>query len=64
MCFFWSFIAAFCAVYKNTQPFLIKDSMVSLLMSVLYPLGLYLLPTALRIISLKDKKKDWVSYIN
>ena len=31
--------------------------MVSLLMSLLYPLGLYLLPTALRIISLKDKKK-------
>ena len=57
MCFFWYFVAAFCAVYKNTQLFLIKDSMISLLMSLLYPLGLYLLPTALRIISLKDKKK-------
>ena len=57
MCFFWYFIAAFCAVYKNTQLFLIKDSMVSLLMSLLYPFGLYLLPTTFRIISLKDKKK-------
>ena len=57
MCFFWYFVAAFCAVYKNTQLFLIKDSMVSLLMSLVYPFGLYLLPTALRIISLKDKKK-------
>ena len=57
MCFFWYFIAAFCAVYKNTQLFLIKDSMVSLLMSLIYPFGLYLFPAALRIISLKDKKK-------
>ena len=57
MCFFWYFIAAFCAVYKNTQLFLIKDSMVSLLMSLLYPFGLYLLPTALRIIAIRDKKK-------
>ena len=57
MCFFWYFVATFCAVYKNTQIFLIKDSMVSLLMSLLYPFGLYLLPTALRIISLRDKKK-------
>ena len=57
MCFFWYFVAAFCAVYKNTQSFLIKDSMISLLLSLLYPFGLYLIPTALRIISLRDKKK-------
>ena len=57
MCFFWYFIAAFCAVYKNTQVFFIKDSMLSLLISILYPFVLYLLPTALRILSLKDKKK-------
>ena len=57
MCFFWYFIAAFCAVYKNSQVFFIKDSMLSLLISILYPFVLYLLPTALRILSLKDKKK-------
>ena len=57
MCFFWYFVAAFCAVYKNTQHFLIKDSMVSLLMSLLYPFGLYLLPAGLRIIAIRDKKK-------
>ena len=55
--FFWYFVAAFCSVYKNTQSFLIKDSMISLLLSLLYPFGLYLFPTALRIISLRDKKK-------
>ena len=57
MCFFWYFVAAFCAVYKNTQSFLLKDSMISLLLSLLYPFGLYLFPTTLRIISLRDKKK-------
>ena len=57
MCLFWYYISAFCAVYKNTQIFLIKDSMTSFLISLLYPFGLYLIPTALRIISLRDKKK-------
>ena len=57
ICLFWYYISAFCAVYKNTQIFLIKDSMTSLLISLLYPFGLYLIPTALRIISLRDKKK-------
>ena len=57
MSFFWYLIAAFCAVYKNTQHFLIKDSMVSLLMSLIYPFGLYLLPASFRIISLRDKNK-------
>ena len=57
ICFFWYYISAFCAVYKNTQSFLIKDSLLSLLISLIYPFALYMLPTGLRIISLKDKKK-------
>ena len=56
-CFFWYFVSAFCAVYKNSQSYLIKDSLTSLLMSLLYPFGLYLFPTGLRIIALRDKKK-------
>ena len=55
--FFWYFVAAFCAVYKNTQIILFKDSFLSLFLSLLYPFGLYLLPTALRIISLRDSQK-------
>ena len=57
MCFFWYFISAFCAVYKNTQVFFIKDSMMSFLISLLHPFVLYLIPSTLRILSLKDKKK-------
>ena len=56
MCLFWYYISAFCAVYKNTQIFLIKDSMTSLLMSLLYPFGLYLIPSYLRILSLSSNK--------
>ena len=55
--FYWYFVATFCAVYKNTQIILIKDSFLSLFLSLLYPFILYLLPTTLRIISLRDSKK-------
>ena len=57
MVFFWYFISAFCAVYKNTQIFLIKDLIISFILSLIYPFILYIFPSALRIISLKDKKK-------
>ena len=55
--FYWYFVATFCAVYKNTQIILIKDSFLSLFLSLLYPFILYLLPTTLRIIALRDSKK-------
>ena len=55
--FYWYFVSAFCAVYKNTQKFLFKDSFISLLLSLLYPFGLYIFPTSLRILSLRDSKK-------
>ena len=57
MVFFWYFISAFCAVYKNTQIFLIKDLIISFILSLIYPFILYIFPSALRILSLKDKKK-------
>ena len=56
--FFWYFIAAFCAVYENTQIILIKDSAGSFVISLLYPFILYLIPASLRIMALRSKKKD------
>ena len=35
--FFWYFIACFCAVYTNTQMILIKDTLISFWISMLYP---------------------------
>ena len=40
--FCWYFISCFCAVYMNTQIILIKDSLISLGVSILYPFGINL----------------------
>ena len=56
--FFWYFISCFCAVYTNTQSILIKDSIISFGFSMLYPFGIYLLPSFFRIPALRDKNKD------
>ena len=57
---FWYFVSAFCAVYKNTQIILFKDSFLSLFLSLLYPFGLYLIPTTLRIIALRNPEKNLI----
>ena len=53
--FFWYYLSCFCAVYKNTQAHLIKDTLISFGMSLIYPLFFYLLPGIFRIISLRAK---------
>ena len=55
--FFWYFITAFCAVYKNTQNILIENTFVSFALSLVYPLGINLIPGILRIFSLKKPNK-------
>ena len=54
---FWYYISCFCAVYKNTQFILIKDTLISFALSMLYPFFIYLLPGIFRIPSLTHKKK-------
>ena len=56
--FYWYTITSFCAVYENTQITFIKDSLLSFLLSILYPLVIYLIPSGLRIISLKNVKMN------
>ena len=58
MIFFWYFISCFCAVFSNTQIILIKDTLISFGLSMIYPFGLNLLPGIFRIPSLKSKNKD------
>ena len=55
---FWYCIAAFCAVYKNTQTILIKSTLSSFGISMIYPFGINLLPGFFRIPSLKATSKD------
>ena len=58
MIFFWYFISCFCAVYKNTQIILIKDTLISFALSMLYPFGLNLFPGFFRFPALRAPKKD------
>ena len=55
--FFWYYLSCFCAVYINTQKFLIEDTLISFLLSLIYPIFLNLLPGFFRIPSLKSKSK-------
>jgi len=61
--FYWFFVSAFCAVYKNTQITYIKDSVSSFLTGLLYPFALYLIPCLLRILSLYDVEKKRLNFI-
>jgi len=55
--FFWYYLSMFGAVYINTQFHLLKDTLVSFGLSLLYPFGLSLLPGIFRIPALSDPKK-------
>ena len=54
--FYWYIVAAFCAVYENTQITFLKDSLLSFLLGIIYSFILYLFPSVLRIISLRHPK--------
>ena len=56
--FFWLYVSCFCVVYINTQMNLIKDTLISFGFTMIYPLGIYLIPGIFRIPALKAKKKD------
>jgi hypothetical protein len=58
MIFFWYFISCFCAVFVNTQIILIKDTLISFSLSLVYPFAIYLLPGIFRIPSLRKKDKN------
>ena len=67
MIFFLYYLSMFCAIYVNTQSHLIKDTLISFGLSLLYPFGIYLLPGIFRIPSIsnrKNKKKYLYSISN
>jgi hypothetical protein len=57
-CGYWYYISCFCAVYKNTQIIFLKNIFISYGLSIIYPFEIYLMPTILRIYSLKSKKRN------
>ena len=54
---FWYYIGCFCAVYKNTQSHLLKDTLISFVTSLGYPFVICLFPAVFRIPALKKKSK-------
>ena len=57
---FWYYVSCFCVVYKNTQIHLIKDTIVSFVISVVSPFLLYLIPGFFRIQSLKKQNSEFL----
>ena len=55
---YWYIIASFCGVYENTQVAFIKDSLMSFLLSLIYPFILYLIPSGLRLFAIKSKSMN------
>ena len=56
--FFWFFLSCFCCVYINSQIHLIKDTLISFGLSLIYPLIIKLIPGLFRIPSLNAPNKD------
>ena len=52
---FWYYLSCFCAVYKNTQIHLLKDTLISFGLSMTYSFGINLAPGILRIPALRNK---------
>ena len=56
--FFLYYLSCFCAVFRNTQLHLIKDTIISFSLSLIYPIALYLLPGIFRILSIRNAEKN------
>ena len=64
--FFWYYLSMFGAIYRNTQYHLIKDTLISFALSLIYPFVIYLLPGLFRIPALSKKinKRDYIYSIS
>ena len=56
--FLFYYITCFCGVYVNTQIHLIKDTIISLIISLSIPLVSYMIPGIFRILSLREEKQQ------
>ena len=54
---FWYYVTCFCGIYRNTQIYLLKDSLSSFIISLITPFLIYLFPGLLRVCALRKKSK-------
>ena len=55
---FWYYLSSFGAVYQNTQVFLIKNTLFSFLVALIYPFIINIFPSIFRIASLRASNSD------
>ena len=61
---FWFYISCFCAVYRNTQYHLIKDTFISFSLSLFYPFVINLIPICIRIPAIQNKNSEYIYKIS
>ena len=54
---FWYYLTCFNAIYENTQIYLIENTFISFAISLFYPFIINILPTIIRIHSIKSSNK-------
>ena len=54
---YWYIVSVFCAVYENTQIIFLKDCLSSFGLGLLYPFAIYIIPSLLRIIAIRNPKQ-------
>ena len=55
--FFWMLLSSFGAVYQNTQIFILKNTLISFMLTLLYPFFINLFPSIFRMASLNSKNE-------
>ena len=58
--FFWMLLSSFGAVYQNTQIFILKNTLISFAIDLLYPFIFNIFPGLFRIYSLNSKKSEYL----
>ena len=58
LAFFWYYLSSFCAVYKNTQIHLFKDTIISFCGTLVYPFIINFFPSFLRYKAIHCKNKN------
>mgnify|MGYP002624060022 CR=1 FL=1 len=58
--FFWYYLSSFCAVYQNSQVFVIKNTFISFIIGLIYPFFVSLFSGIFRLYSLNSKNKECI----
>ena len=58
--FIWYYLSIFSAIYRNTQVYLLKNTLISYSLSLIYPFGIYLIPGLFRIRGLARPKNKGI----